>query len=126
MTGMANAAHTAHMANTAHSVRRRNMRKSQSDVEMRLNEDADLIFYDGHFGFRETASPRLKRQFSERTAECYDEERRKRNKENHLEQVARVNRTQAECWLRVRNHMVRCLTNYKWLYDTSRCLKPRS
>jgi len=121
----------------ATSVRRKNIRKSQSDVGMTGNSEL-LLFesFPTSYSLREEISsetPRLKRHMSEQTAQSnYDDEldvvvdddydyengdvirfgvehRTKRNKENNLveDEVPRVNRAQTEGWLRVRNHMVR-------------------
>ena len=112
---------TASAMTTSASVRRRNMRKSQSDIGMstivdNFDGDADgddLFFVDGPV--REIALPRLKRQNSERTSDYFDLEKRRRNKENGCiggggsisGQAPRVNKAESDGWLRVRHHVVR-------------------
>ena len=105
------------MTSSHHSVRRRNIRKSQSDVGMRTTTN-DHLFLEG-VEFCQTAETKLKRHYSEQAEHIDDDdeykkrnignddgENRKRNKENN-EEVPRVNRAQTEGWLRVRNHVVR-------------------
>jgi hypothetical protein len=102
---------------SSQSMRRRNIRKSQSDVGMSMSTMQNDHLYLERIDFCQTAEPKLKRHYSEQTATEYNhefddddddggDEYRKRNKENN-DEVPRVNRAQTEGWLRVRNHVVR-------------------
>jgi hypothetical protein len=92
---------------------RKNIRKSQSDVGMRTQQNNFELDYFGDenvIQFREMAVPKLKRHLSDQTAEAnYEDvgevEPRKRNKENC--EVPRAFKAQADGWLRVRNHVVK-------------------